>query len=81
MTIKAIIKKIFHVGEDTTEKDNLENVKIYIKQELRKKGFKNNQIEIDFSNICTKEEVIKVAEELGFNLERGDKEGVWWLFR
>ncbi|QGU94445.1 hypothetical protein GOM49_04410 [Clostridium bovifaecis] len=81
MDIKAAIKKIFHVGEDKIEKDNLENVKIYIKQELRKKGFENNQIEIDFSNVCTSEEVIKVAEQLGFNLEKGDKEGVWWLFR
>lgn len=81
MAIKEIIKKIFYVSEDKRKKDNLENVKIYIKQELKKKGFKNNQIEIDFSNICTNEEVIKVAEQLGFNLERGDKEGVWWLFR
>ena len=81
MAIKEIIKKIFYVSEDKKKKDNLENVKIYIKQELKKKSFKNNQIEIDFSKICTNEEVIKVAEQLGFNLERGDKEGVWWLFR
>lgn len=81
MAIKEIIKRIFYKSEDTTKKDNFESVKIYIKQELNKKGFKNNQIEIDFSNICTNEEVIKVAEQLGFNLERGDKEGVWWLFR
>lgn len=26
-------------------------------------------------------EAIKAANELGFNLERGEKEGVWWLFR
>ncbi|WP_097028276.1 hypothetical protein [Clostridium peptidivorans] len=85
MGIKEVIKKIFGTGENTaediTEVSNLENVRIYIKQQLREKGLKNNQIEIDFSNVCTKEEVVKVAEELGFNLERGEKEGVWWLFR
>lgn len=85
MGIKEVIKKIFGTGEDTKENtaevNNLEPVRIYIKQQLREKGLKNNQIEIDFSNVCTKEEVVKVAEELGFNLERGEKEGVWWLFR
>ncbi len=81
MPIKSVIKKIFHARQVKTNKDNLANIKGYIKQELNKKGFKNNQIEIDFSSICTEEEVIKVADELGFNLERGDKEGVWWLFR
>lgn len=85
MGIKEVMKKIFRPSEDTkedtTEVNNLENVRIYIKQQLREKGLKNNQIEIDFSNVCTKEEVVKVAEELGFNLERGEKEGVWWLFR
>lgn len=81
MTIKSVINKIFHASQVKTKKDNLASIKGYIKQELNKKGFKNNQIEIDFSSICTEEEVIKVADELGFNLERGDKEGVWWLFR
>lgn len=85
MGIKEVIKKILGTGEDkakdTTEMSNLEPVRIYIKQQLREKGLKNNQIEIDFSDVCTKEEVVKVAEELGFNLERGEKEGVWWLFR
>lgn len=85
MGIKEVMKKIFGTGEDTkedtTEANNLEPVRLYIKQQLREKGLKNNQIEIDFSNVCTKEEVIKVAEELGFHLERGEKEGVWWLFR
>lgn len=85
MGIKEVMKKIFSPGEDTKEDkaevSNLEPVRIYIKQQLREKGLKNNQIEIDFSNVCTKEEVVKVAEELGFNLERGEKEGVWWLFR
>ncbi|MBM7871411.1 vancomycin permeability regulator SanA [Clostridium pascui] len=85
MGIKEVIKKIFSPGEDTKEDtaevSNLEPVRIYIKQQLREKGLKNNQIEIDFSNVCTKEEVVRVAEELGFNLERGEKEGVWWLFR
>lgn len=85
MGIKEVMKRIFSPGEDTkedtTEVSNLEPVRIYIKQQLREKGLKNNQIEIDFSNVCTKEEVVRVAEELGFNLERGEKEGVWWLFR
>ncbi|KGK86470.1 hypothetical protein [Clostridium sp. HMP27] len=85
MGIKEVMKRIFSPGEDTKEDtaevSNLEPVRIYIKQQLREKGLKNNQIEIDFSNVCTKEEVVKVAEELGFNLERGEKEGVWWLFR
>lgn len=81
MTIKSVIKKIFQSSEGKTKKDNLANIKSYVKQELNKKGFMNNQIEIDFSSVCTEEEVIRVAEELGFNLERGDKEGVWWLFR
>ena len=89
MGIKEVMKKIFRNGENTakdtaediTEVSNLENVRIYIKQQLREKGLTNNQIEIDFSNVCTKEEVVSVAEELGFNLERGEKEGVWWLFR
>ncbi|MBE6067046.1 MAG: hypothetical protein E7211_04990 [Clostridium lundense] len=85
MGIKEVMKKILGTGEDetkdTTEISNLEHVRIYIKQQLREKGLKNNQIEIDFSNVCTKEEVVRVAEELGFNLERGEKEGVWWLFR
>jgi len=85
MGIKEVIKKIFGTGEDksenTAEASNLEPVRIYIKQQLREKGLKNNQIEIDFSNVCTNEEAIKVAEELGFNLERGEKEGAWWLFR
>ncbi|WP_186429627.1 hypothetical protein [Clostridium sp. BSD9I1] len=85
MGIKEVMKKIFSPGEDTKEDtaevSNLEPVRIHIKQQLREKGLKNNQIEIDFSNVCTKEEVVRVAEELGFNLERGEKEGVWWLFR
>lgn len=50
MGIKEVIKKIFHTGEDkteyTTEMNNLENVRIYIKQQLREKGLKNNQIEM-----------------------------------
>ena len=81
MSIKKIIRGILRLDDGVKEKDRIENVKAYIKQKLREKGFKNNQIEIDFSDIFTDEEVIKAAEELKFGLERGDKDGVWWLFR
>ncbi|KYH29618.1 MULTISPECIES: hypothetical protein [Clostridium] len=81
MSIKKIIRGILRLDDGVKEKDRIENVKAYIKQKLREKGFKNNQIEIDFSDIYTDEEVIKAAEELGFGLERGEKDGVWWLFR
>jgi hypothetical protein len=81
MSMKKIVRGILRHGEDVKEKDRIEDVKAYIKQKLREKGFENNQIEIDFSDIFTDEEVIKAAEELKFGLERGDKDGVWWLFR
>lgn len=51
MGIKEVMKKIFSTGEDTkedkTEVNNLEPVRIYIKHQLREKGLKNNQIEIE----------------------------------
>lgn len=61
---------------------NLEFTKNYIKEQIQQRGLdENNQIEIDFSDICTKDDAISSAFSLGYSLEQGEGQGVWWLVK
>lgn len=55
-------------------------IKEYIQRKIKEEGFENNQIEIDFSGLASEEEVKQAASELGYNIEEGEGEGVFWVY-
>lgn len=60
---------------------NLENIKNYIKEEIEERGFQDNQIEIDFSGICEEKELKEACTEMNFKCEKGEGQGVWWIYK
>jgi hypothetical protein len=61
-------------------KQEIESLKNYIREEIEKRGFKNNQIEIDFAGLGEKEEIFTAAQELGYEIEVGKGQGVYWVY-
>lgn len=39
-----------------------------------------DEIKIDFSDICTEDEVIEAINELGFEAVQAEGQGVWWVW-
>jgi hypothetical protein len=60
--------------------NKIEMVKEYIQDQIQEHGFENNQIEIDFADICEVEETIQAAKELGYLATPGEGQGVWWIY-
>ncbi len=60
---------------------NIASMKKYIQDEIDKKGLEDGQIEIDFSGLCEEEETIQAAKELGYLAEKGEGQGVWWIYK
>ena len=61
-------------------KQEIESLKNYIREEIEKRGFKNNQIEIDFTELGEKKEIFIAAQELGYEIEVGKGQGVYWVY-
>jgi hypothetical protein len=61
-------------------KSKIEMVKEYIQDQIRIFGFDNNQICIDFADICEVDETIQAAKELGYLATPGNGQGVWWIY-
>ena len=40
----------------------------------------NNQSLVNFSDICTEEETVAAAHELGYEAEATDSDGMWWIY-
>ena len=56
-------------------------MKEYILNQIQEYGFDEyNQIEIDFAGLCEEEEVRQAAKELGYEVEPGEGEGVFWVY-
>ena len=60
---------------------NIASMKKYIQDEIAKKGLEDGQIEIDFSGLCEEKETIQAAKELGYLAEKGEGQGVWWIYK
>ncbi len=60
---------------------NIASMKKYIQDEIAKKGLEDGQIEIDFAGLCEEEETIQAAKELGYLAEKGEGQGVWWIYK
>ena len=41
----------------------------------------NNQSLVNFSDICTEEETVVAAHEMGFEAEATDSDGDWWVYK
>lgn len=78
----AQVKKFIKImKEDKKMRRNIvEEMKEYIQDQIKEYGFENNQIEIDFAGLCEEEEVRQAAKELGFEVEPGEGEGVFWVY-
>lgn len=62
--------------------NNLEYAKQYIENEIRERGLKNDQIEINFSDICEEKEVVEAAKQLGYEADNENcTEGTWWIYK
>ena len=61
-------------------KSKIEMVKEYIQNQIQENGFINNQIEIDFADICEAYETIQAAKELGYEATPSKGQGVWWIY-
>ena len=59
----------------------LESVKNYINAEIEERGLIDNQIKIDFADICETNEAKEAAKELGFEAEKTEGQGVWWIYK
>lgn len=72
--LKDIIKNI--ILED------VEFLKKYINKEITERGLdEHNQIEIDFTGLGEKETIIKATEQLGYEVEKGEGQGVYWIYK
>lgn len=60
--------------------DKIEMVKDYICEQIREHGFENDQIEIDFADICEVNETIQAAKEFGYLTTPSKGQGVWWIY-
>jgi hypothetical protein len=60
--------------------NKIEMVKGYIQERIREYGFENDQIVIDFADICEEEETIQAAKELGYEAAPSEGQGVWWIY-
>jgi hypothetical protein len=58
----------------------VEEMKGYIQSEIAKKGFGDNQIEIDFSDLAEESEIRQAAKELGYEIEPGEGGGMYWVY-
>jgi uncharacterized hydantoinase/oxoprolinase family protein len=78
----AQVKKIIKImKEDKKMRQNIvEEMKEYIQNQIQEHGFKNNQIIIDFAGLAEKEEIRQAAKELGYEVEPGEGEGVFWVY-
>jgi hypothetical protein len=61
-------------------KSKIEMVKEYIQNRIQEHGFENDQIEIDFADICEVHETIQAAKELGYEATPSEGQGVWWIY-
>jgi hypothetical protein len=79
----AQVKKFIKImKEDKKMRQNIvEEMKEYILNQIQEYGFDEyNQIEIDFAGLCEEEEVRQAAKELGYEIEPGEGEGVFWVY-
>ena len=58
----------------------INEMKELIQRKIKEEGFENNQIEIDFAGLCEEVELLQAASELGYNIEEGEGEGVFWVY-
>lgn len=61
-------------------KQEIESLKNYIREEIKERGFKNNQIEIDFAGLGEEKEIFTAVKELGYEIETGTGQGVYWVY-
>ena len=61
-------------------KQEIESLKNYIREEIKTRGLENNQIEIDFAGLGEEEEIFTAAQELGYKIETGTGQGVYWIY-
>lgn len=51
-----------------------------IKEAIKEKGLDGyGQIELDFADLSKEEEIREASKELGFKIEKGEGQGVYWL--
>ena len=60
---------------------NIEDAKDVIKNTINENGFDNNQSLVNFSDICTEEETVVAAHEMGFEAEAVASDGEWWIYK
>lgn len=58
----------------------VKEIKELIERKIKEKGFENDQIEIDFAGLAEEKEIKQAASELGYNIEEGEGEGVYWIY-
>ena len=61
-------------------KQEIESLKNYIREEIKKRGFENNQIKIDFAGLGEEEKIFTAAQELGYEIKTGTGQGVYWVY-
>ena len=60
---------------------NVESMKEYIQEQIQERGFDDyRQIEIDFAGLAEKEEICQATKELGYEIEPGEGQGVFWVY-
>lgn len=59
----------------------IEDAKDVIKNTINENGFDNNQVRVNFADVCEEDETIQAAHELGYEAEKdGDNDGMWWIY-
>lgn len=63
--------------------NKIEMVQNYINEQIKENGMdEQQQIKINFSDICEEKDVIEAAEELGYCADNTDcTEGTWWIYK
>jgi len=56
-------------------------MKDLIQRKIKEEGFENNQIEIDFSGLAEEKEIKLATKELEYNIEEGQGQGVFWIYK
>ena len=67
--------------ENDVRSEYIKNAQDVIKNTIYENGFDNNQVRVNFADICTEEETVAAAHAMGFEAEKdGDNDGMWWIY-
>lgn len=60
--------------------DNIQFTKEYISDRIKEIGADEfKQVCMDFTNICSKSELLEAAKQIGVSVKKGQGKGVYWI--